>query len=453
MDGTPTLKEHGRLRHVWISPRRERPGLAYLLKTVLATVCVWSVGLGAAAILPGVSAPVALAQSLRPELRDPFLADPLQDRPRDPLIPTAVVDRPLSPLELRALEQALDELAMEAEALAAAGETEAALERWMREVRLRRVLGLDPELAAIDRVAQGLRDINATQEIQLLTARLAVIQTELDIGQVPDRDRLAALAEIYTTLGQVMAAADLRQALATAALERGDRAEHQTQLEALALIYDDWFYFPEAAATYGELVALAQAQGDTEAEIAFLQRQIYTLDQGQDWAGAIMAQQQLLRLYSADEDRWPLVAAVQTQMAHHQRLGGDLEGASQQYQTAYSNAIASQQFEVAAESLRGLASLFQDLGRLPDVDYLYQQLILVERQAMNAYGLMDTFDQLGQLYELTNNPQRALLAYEEGLILAGQLRHRQDYFVAQIQRLTTAEPRSHRFEPPSVDGV
>lgn len=428
----------------WTSPNRDFSGRAVLIRLVvitLAPVCAWTVGL--IEIMPLMSTPAALAQNLRPEVRDPFLADPLQDRPRDPLLPTPIVDRPLSPLELLALEQALDELALEAEALSAAGENEAALESWMREVRLRRVLGLDPELAAIDRVAQWLRETNATQEIQLLTARLAVIQAEFDIDQASDRDRLSAMADTYTTLGQVETAADLRRSLAEAALDRGDRAEHQAQLEALALIYDDWFYFPEAAATYGELVALAQAQGDEEAQIAFLQRQIYNLEQGQDWNGALAGQQQLLRLYNAEEERWPLVAAVQTQMAQHQRTLGDLEGASRQYQTAYSNAIARQQFEVSAEALRGLASLYQDLGRLPDVDYLYQQLILVERQAMNAYGLMDTFDQLGQLYELAEDPQRARLAYEEGLILATQLRHRQDYFATQIQRLTAEDqPRS-----------
>lgn len=424
----------------WTSPNRDFSGRAVWIRLVvitLAPVCAWTVDL--LEIMPLMSTPTALAQNLRPEVRDPFLADPLQDRPRDPLIPNPIVDRPLSPLELLALEQALDELALEAEALSAAGENEAALETWMREVRLRRVLGLDPELVAIDRVAQWLRETNATQEIQLLTARLAVIQADLDLSETRDRDRLTTLAETYTTLGQVETAADLRRSLAEAALDRGDRTEHQAQLTALAQLYDDWFYFPEAAATYGELVALAQTQGDEEAEIAFSQRQIYTLEQAQDWNGALAAQQQLLRLYSADEDRWPLVAAVQTQMAQHQRTLGDLEGASQQYQTAYSNAIAVQQFEVSAEALRGLASLYQDLGRLPDVDYLYQQLILVEQQALNAYGLMDTFDQLGQLYELADDPRRARLAYEEGLILARQLRHRQDYFASQIERLTAEE--------------
>jgi len=91
---------------------------------------------------------------------------------------------------------------------------------------------------------------------------------------------------------------------------------------------------------------------------------------------------------------------------------------------------------VAAEAIRELADLYKTLERWADVRYLYEQLILVEQQAFSAYGLMDAFDQLGQLYELIDDPEAALEAYREGLILARHLNHRQDYFEMQIDRLT-----------------
>ncbi|PZO33549.1 MAG: hypothetical protein DCF17_21795 [Shackletoniella antarctica] len=108
-------------------------------------------------VAPLALAPVALAQVLCPELRFPFLADPLQDQPRDPLLPNPPVQRPLSPLELHDLEQDLDQLALEAAALDQAGELADARQLWRREIRLRRLLGIEPELAAIDRVGRGLR--------------------------------------------------------------------------------------------------------------------------------------------------------------------------------------------------------------------------------------------------------------------------------------------------------
>jgi hypothetical protein len=126
------------------------------------------------------------AQALPAGLRDEFLASPLEDEPRDPLLPTPVVDRPLSPLEQYALELDLDALALAAEQLAADGETAAATEAWMREVRLRRLLGVEAELQAMGRVAQWLRDRGSTQQLQLLTARLDEIQTGFDVDE-PDR--------------------------------------------------------------------------------------------------------------------------------------------------------------------------------------------------------------------------------------------------------------------------
>lgn len=396
--------------------------------------------LGRPMIRLGLGSP-ALAQALPPEVRDRFLADPLTDDPRDPLLPTPTVDRPLSPLELLALEQALDQLAREAETLAETEDSEAAQELWMREVRLRRLLGLDAELEAIDRVAQWLRDRSATQALQLLSLRLDQITPSLDLAHHEDREQLERITAIYATLGSVETAANLRRSLANAALDRGDTQEHQAQLEALALLYAEWFYFPEAAATYGELVALVADHGAAHQQddvIRFLVGQIENLDFAQKFEAALMAQQQLLERYRAEETRWNQVAGLQYAMAQNHLRLGDLESASRQYQVAYTNAIEGEQFEIAAQTLRGLADLYRQLEQWPDVDYLYQQLLAVERQALDAYGLMDTFDHLGQLYEQTDNPVGALQAYTEGLALAQQLHHRQDYFTEQIQRLSAS---------------
>ncbi|WP_198805621.1 tetratricopeptide repeat protein [Leptolyngbya sp. BL0902] len=374
----------------------------------------------------------AQAQSLPTTVRSRFLADPLTDQPRDPLLPTPIVDRPLSPLEEFDLEQGLNQLAREAEALAMANQPETARSLWMREVRLRRVLGLNTELEALNRVAQWLRDSSATQELQLLAIRVDQITPGQAVDQAADRERLATIASIYATLGRVESAAALHRTLAEAALDRGDRNEHLAQLETLARLYGDWFYFPEAAATYSELVALAGGND----EMRFLVGQIENLEFAQQFEAALLAQQHLLNRYRADESRWIQVAELQYAMAQNHQRAGDLERSARHYQVAYTNAIEGEQFEMAAQILRALADLYGRVGQWPDVDYLYQQLLAVERQALSAYGLMETFDQIGQLYEQTGNPTGALQAYTEGLALAHQLHHRQDHFAEQIQRLT-----------------
>ncbi len=393
--------------------------------------------LGAAAIAIALTlspAPPTQAQVLRPEIRFPFLADPLLDQPLDPLLPNPSIPRPLSPLEELALEQDLDQVALEAAALDQAGDLDEARLLWRREVRLRRLLGIEQELAAIDRVGQVLRDRNVTQDLQLYAVRLNEIRADLTLPE--DGDLLQAMAATYVVLGAVDAAAEIHQALADGAQATGDRTEQRRQLETLATLRADWFYFPEAAAVYGELVGLAQISGDREAELGFLRLQADNLEQAQDIAGAIALQQQLLLAYQENEALWPQIPPLQHQVATHYRTLGNLEIAVRQYQAAYTNAIEQQQLEVAANAITDLAEIYKTLGRWADVGYLYEQLLVVAQQGHNAFTKMSAYDQMGQVHEQLGNTPSALAAYREGLVLARVLGTQQDYFETQIARLT-----------------
>ncbi|MBE9140874.1 hypothetical protein IQ254_27360 [Nodosilinea sp. LEGE 07088] len=376
----------------------------------------------------------AQGQVLRPEIRFPFLADPLQDDPLDPLLPTPVVERPLSPLELYALEQDLDQLALETAALDAAGESEQARLSWQREVRLRRILGIEQELAAIDRVGRVLRDRNATQDLQLYAVRMDEIRAELSLPE--DRERLESMAATYVVLGDVESATTIYRALADRAQASGDRDDQRQQLEILATLQADWFDFTPAATVYGELVELAQASGDREGERRYLEEQANNLEQAQDFAGAIARRQQLLTLYQTDPALWPQIAPLQHQLASNYLALGDLDTATRQYQTAYTNAIEQEQLAIAAVAIADLADIYKSLNRWEDVGYLYEQLLLVEQQAHNAFGMMAAYDQLGQVHEQLGGVQSALAAYREGLVLARVLGTRQTYFETQIARLT-----------------
>jgi tetratricopeptide (TPR) repeat protein len=385
---------------------------------------------GAALMALVLGSPTTPAQVLQPEIREAFLADPLTDVLRDPLLPSPPIPRSLSPLEEVALTQALDQLLVTITELGLAGDTQIARALWMREIRLRRLLGVRAELVAMARAAPTLRDWNATQELQLLSARLTtlVAETHLPLNQLQE------VAVTYTALGNLEAALSLRRTLAETAR---DQAAYSAQLEQIANLYEAGFQFPEAAKVYQELVAIATDQGVTSDQVRFLQAQIK--NQAQDPAGALEAQQRLLQLYLRDSTSWPQVPGLQYAMANNQVLLGDLDTASRQYQIAYTNAIGNQQFSLAAATLEHLVRLYEGLGRWTDVDYLYDQLLRVHQTTSNAYGLMDSFDQLGQLYEKRRNPEAALLAYRQGLTLARRLDHRQTYFETQIKRLTETE--------------
>lgn len=387
---------------------------------------------GAALMALVLGSPTTPAQVLQPKIRDAFLSDPLTDVPRDPLLPSPPIPRSLSPLEELALTQGLDQLLITITELGLAGDTQAARALWMREIRLRRLLGVRAELVAIARAAPTLQNWNATQELQLLSARLTTLVAETPLPV----DQLQEVAVTYAALGNLEAAISLHRTLAEAAR---DQAAYSAQLEQIANLYQAGFQFPEAAKVYQELVEIAANQGVTSDQVRFLQAQIKNLAEAQDPAGALEAQQQLLQHYLKDSAYWPQVASLQYAMADNQVLLEDLDTASRQYQIAYTNAIGSQQFSLAAATLGRLVKLYETLGRWTDVDYLYDQLLSIHQTTSNAYGLMDSFDQLGQLYEKRRNPEAALLTYRRGLALARSLEHRQAYFESQIKRLTEPE--------------
>jgi hypothetical protein len=113
----------------------------------------------------------AIAQQVSPQLRQAFLSNPLTAEQRDPLLPAITVDRSFSPLELRAIDQNLDQLNQTALEQLAAGQTDSAFALLLREVRLRRVFGPVAEFNALREVATLAWNQQRPVEVQLLTLR------------------------------------------------------------------------------------------------------------------------------------------------------------------------------------------------------------------------------------------------------------------------------------------
>ena len=58
--------------------------------------------------------------------------------------------------------------------------------------------------------------------------------------------------------------------------------------------------------------------------------------------------------------------------------------------------------------------------------------LLLEERAYNFYGLMNAYDNLGQVYQEMTDYNKALEAYQKGLEVAKRLGHRQEYFDKKI---------------------
>lgn len=382
-----------------------------------------------------LDAPPGLGQTLRPEVRDPYLADPLLDQPRDPLLPDPPVARPLSPLERSALERELNQLDQQATDLLEAGNTGDAFDLWLREVRLRRLLGLEAELAALQRVGQRAWDEGQTLTIQLLTARLDAIRNGLLEESPLNLEYLEETAQTYEILGDPERAIALYQELADIALTAEDLTTYQAFLEATARVQRGWFYFTEATQTYEQLAQLAT---EPDQIVQFLEAAADQAIQAERYQQALDLQMRLLAQYQASTDWAERIPQLRLGIAETYLALGQPEEAGTTYQRAYQEAIVLQQFEQAISAIEGLVGIYRDRNRYEEVIYLYRQQLLVARQAYDAYRILETYDGLGQTYEALNQPQAALSAFREGLVMAEHLNHRVAYFIAQVDRLSDA---------------
>lgn len=382
--------------------------------------------------------PTLVWAQLSPVLIEQFLSDPEFAEPRDPLLPDLPVERPLSPLEKLALEAELDELALEAADLYLDGETEAAYETWMREVRLRRILGYEAELAAIQRVGLRMWQDSRAEEVQLLTLRLRQIQTDLLSQPSPDVDLLEEVVAAFEVLRDVDAAVAVYETLIARAVQAGDRAEQQRLLENLAQLRENWFRFVVAAETYETLLDFVS--DDDLQEIEYLKGVIRNYQDAEDLPTAIEYQRRLVRAYEQAVQPQP-IPQLTLAIARNYRELDDLTQAQRLYSTTYSIALAQGQTDVASEALQDLAAIYLAQGTPDDVFYLYQQRLAVERLSYSGYGLMQTFDNLGQFYEAQELPENAIAAYKEALIIAEHLNYRDGYFKLRLQQLLFEQGR------------
>ncbi|MGD1859445.1 MAG: tetratricopeptide repeat protein [Leptolyngbyaceae cyanobacterium] len=383
--------------------------------------------------------PLLVWAQLSPVLIEEFLSDPEQTEPRDPLLPELPVSRPLSPLEQVALEVELDELAIEAESLYLAGQEADAFALWMRELRLRRILGYEKELAAVQRIGLRMWENSRADEVQLITLRLRQIQADLFSQAQPDQALLEALVAGFETLRDVDAAVAVYETLIERAMQASDRDEQQRLLERLASLRESWFRFEVAGQTYAALLALLEGNDELQ-EIEYLKGAIRNYEDAAQLRQAIDYQRQLLRKYEQVVQPQP-IPSLTLAIARNFRELGSLPQAQTFYSTTYSVALAQGQTDVASEALRDLADIYLAEGQSEDVLYLYQQRLAVERLSYNGYGMMQTFDQIGQFFESQDLPDNAIAAYQEALIIAEQLNYRDGYFKLRLQQLLYEQGR------------
>ena len=344
------------------------------------------------------------------------------------------LEDPLLPSEKRKLRQKLDQLNAEAQAELEDGNDELAFEIWYRELRVRRVLGRLEEISALGRVGEIAWNRTRTEDVQIISKRLTTLQELSEKEDTLSPELLMALADAYEKLHALDDSLGIYNRVLNNARKAQDPIAEEKALKRLGELYLAKFDYPQAAPIYEELLARAQATSNTLEEGVYLQilAEIYSRSLQPKNASGI--KEKLAENYLLNQ-KIELIPPLKISIGQDYEALDKPEMASQNYQEAYSLAWSLQLFGAAGEALTQLGKLYQSYEQDDYALQIYQNLIQVEQLSYNYYGLMRTYEKIGQIYLENQQYEQALAFFEQGLILAQSLNYKQDDFLSYIAQV------------------
>lgn len=360
--------------------------------------------------------------------------NPLELNQPDPLLPALAVERPLSPQERSVLDAALNELDRQAQAQLQSGDLVGAIETWNRELRLRRFLGPEAEVASLSRVGEVAWRENQISEVRFITERLQQIEQEAQARSPVDYNLLLQIAQAYQSMRARDQAVGLYNQLLPQARQEQNVALEKQILTALGEIHLAWFDYANAATAYDQLLTLSRAQNDAETEIQALTQLSRIYQENNQPEQAIGVQQQLVEIYT-QQKQYERITELKQAIGDEYAALGRADLAATSYQEAFAVARSAQQYAYAGDALQRLANLYVTLERYEDALVVYQLLLDVKQQSYDTVGMMNVYDQMGQLHRTMGNNAQAITAFRQGLQLAQQVNYKVSYFNTQIQEL------------------
>ncbi|MEA5554260.1 hypothetical protein VB713_25320 [Anabaena cylindrica UHCC 0172] len=381
-----------------------------------------------------------LAESKQPEQLDKFLPGPLEITTPDPLIRGSLEKQPLTLEERQKLETALDGLNQEAATTLQGGDKVTAFDIWNRELRLRRFLGSLAEVEALSRVGAIAWQENERQQIKYITERLQVIEKQMLTQKSTDLELWQSLGEAYQNIRVPKLAVGVYQQILTLVRSQNNTTAELETLNTIGELHLSWFNYPQAATTYQELLNLANRQGDRLNEVGYLQQLVYIYKQSKQPQQAITALNQLAEIYTSENNLTQIPALKIAIAENYQSLTPEnpnlLQEAFNKYQEAYVTAWELQQYVTASEALQKLITLYRSQNQIDEALQTSQILVETETLATNFYGLMQAYDQIGQLHLEKKEDAKALAAFQKGLAIAQQLKYQETYFTQKIDTLS-----------------
>lgn len=446
------------MQTLMVSPFRKTPRHPLLLVTGLFTTALISSNFFGVNLSP-VSAQTPSETTNQAQDEDDETALPNQFTPNplleklitDPLLPTLSPNQSLSETQRQSLSNALEQLHLEAEDLWRRGKIWEAFTLWNRELQLRRYLGTAAEIDALTRVGRVARIENQPLQLKWVTERLQIIQAELLSATQIDVLQLQALAIAFQEVRAKNPAIEVYQQLLTLARAQGNTTAEMAMIKAMGDWYLQWLDYSNAGIIYEQLLDLQQTyipvspepilnnpQGNRPPEPPQIQS-LRTLARIYEQQGkpleAIAAQERLVDFYLTQQNLLK-VPQLKLEIGQNYQELGQYRLAGQYYQETYSLALPIEQFAIASVALEKLAGLYRSQDKMEAALQIYQAQLAVEQRSYNVYGMMTTYDQIGEVFLALRAYPQALNAFKQGQELSRLLGgYHPEYFSDKINRL------------------
>ena len=183
------------------------------------------------------------------------------------------------------------------------------------------------------------------------------------------------------------------------------------------------------------MLRFATEAGDRLGVLTNLQQLDFIYGQARRYQQAIAVKQKLFEIYQNDPQLSLSLPALRLAIAKDYLALGQIQTAFENFQQAYTSAWSLQQYSLAGDALRQLIALYRSQNQIDAALQTSQTLLQAEQFASDFYGMMTTYDQIGQIYLNLGNKSEALAAFQKGLELAQQLNYQETYFTGQIKEI------------------
>ncbi|MDJ1182214.1 tetratricopeptide repeat protein [Roseofilum casamattae] len=354
------------------------------------------------------------------------------DRLLDPLLPEDSKNRSLTPQEPEQLGGDLDDLDRRARELLRAGNRLEAFALWQRELMLRQGLGNIAEVRALARVGDIAWSEGELTMVRQVTNRLDEIQA---IAEPEEIELWRELARAYDSIRSPQSAIAVYQRLLEYAIAESNPPMQAEMLNQIAQTHLNWFDCKSAIPAWQNVLQFAIEIEDISVQDNAYQQLAYCYDETGDVEATI--ESRLARVDLAYQ-LGDLAAVPREQITigdRYQTLG-KLQTAAQLYEQAYLTAFELQHLGQASTALQRLSQLYRDREQWSETLAVYRSLLAVQAQGYDAYGMMNTYGRMADVYVIVEQPDRARAALERGLKLARQLRLNPDRFLKAIEQLS-----------------